>query len=244
MATTNYNLPTISGNMTADVVRDVNALAEATDVALKDAVDGKADSTDLSTLNTTVTEHLAENNQSAHGIDNIVGLRSVLDAGSMVLIATLQGNGVATQLDFTNIPQTYKKLIIRMKKIRHTGPSVDQGGINIRINGESAVGSYGGIVIPNSGTSNMNSNLIAFNPIYGVSTMGSYGFIEFPNYNNSDENKIAMCDAITINNTEYVTSSMLRAVTKKTTPITSISIFSHSGFKYDSTSIFELYGVK
>ena len=40
MATPNYNLPTITGNMTADVVRDVNALAVATDSAIKDAVDG------------------------------------------------------------------------------------------------------------------------------------------------------------------------------------------------------------
>lgn len=39
MATTNYNLPTITGNMTADVVRDMNALAEATDGAIKSAVD-------------------------------------------------------------------------------------------------------------------------------------------------------------------------------------------------------------
>ncbi|MDC6266654.1 hypothetical protein [Lysinibacillus fusiformis] len=35
MATTNYNLPTITGNMTADVPRDMNALAEATDDAIK-----------------------------------------------------------------------------------------------------------------------------------------------------------------------------------------------------------------
>ena len=40
MATPNYNLPTITGNMTADVVRDVNALAEATDTAIKAQVDG------------------------------------------------------------------------------------------------------------------------------------------------------------------------------------------------------------
>lgn len=43
MATTNYNLPTITGNMTADVVRDMNALAEATDDAIK-SVSDQADS--------------------------------------------------------------------------------------------------------------------------------------------------------------------------------------------------------
>lgn len=40
MATPNYNLPTITGNMTPNVVRDMNALAEATDAAIKEAVDG------------------------------------------------------------------------------------------------------------------------------------------------------------------------------------------------------------
>lgn len=34
MTTTNFNLPMITGNMTADVVRDMNALAEATDGAI------------------------------------------------------------------------------------------------------------------------------------------------------------------------------------------------------------------
>lgn len=47
MATPNYNLPTISGNLSADVVRDMNALAGATDGAIK-TVDDK------------VTQHLAD----------------------------------------------------------------------------------------------------------------------------------------------------------------------------------------
>lgn len=60
MATTNYNLPTITGNMTADVVRDMNALAEATDDALKGIGDSKANKTDLANLQTQVTTHLDE----------------------------------------------------------------------------------------------------------------------------------------------------------------------------------------
>ena len=38
MPTTRYNLPTITTNMTADVPRDLNALADAVDDALHDAV--------------------------------------------------------------------------------------------------------------------------------------------------------------------------------------------------------------
>lgn len=56
MATPNYNLPTISGNMTADVVRDMNALAEATDSAIKEAIDN----VDLSGINTKLDTHIVD----------------------------------------------------------------------------------------------------------------------------------------------------------------------------------------
>lgn len=56
MATPNYNLPTISGNMTADVVRDMNALAEATDSAIKEAIDN----VDLSGINTKLDAHIKD----------------------------------------------------------------------------------------------------------------------------------------------------------------------------------------
>ena len=72
MATTNYNLPTITGNMTADVVRDMNALAVATDEAIKEAVDG----VDLSTVtqqigdvDQRVTTHLAEDDEHNRFVD-------------------------------------------------------------------------------------------------------------------------------------------------------------------------------
>lgn len=72
MATTNYNLPTITGNMTADVVRDMNALAEATDGAIKEAVDGVDLSTvtqQIDAVDQRVTTHLADkakHNQFMH----------------------------------------------------------------------------------------------------------------------------------------------------------------------------------
>ncbi|MED1906106.1 hypothetical protein, partial [Cytobacillus firmus] len=73
MATTKLSLPTISGNLTADVVRDMNALAEAVDSKAGAAhglatlgADGKVPSTqlnvDTSTLATKqeVAEHQAD----------------------------------------------------------------------------------------------------------------------------------------------------------------------------------------
>lgn len=59
MATPNYNLPTISGNMTVDVVRDMNALATATDGAIKTAV-GSIDLSKIDQVDNRLTAHLDE----------------------------------------------------------------------------------------------------------------------------------------------------------------------------------------
>lgn len=59
MATPNYNLPTISGNMTADVVRDMNALATATDGAIKTAV-SSIDLTKIDQVDSRLTAHLED----------------------------------------------------------------------------------------------------------------------------------------------------------------------------------------
>lgn len=79
MPTENFNLPLIADNMANDVVRDMNALAEATDDALKGLGDGKANSTDLTMLDNKVTTHLDESNANAHQISNITNLQQTLD---------------------------------------------------------------------------------------------------------------------------------------------------------------------
>ena len=60
MATTNYSLPTITGDMTADVVRDLNALADAVDVAIKQAV-GTVDLSEIENAINELREHVADN---------------------------------------------------------------------------------------------------------------------------------------------------------------------------------------
>jgi hypothetical protein len=70
MATTNYNLPTITGNMNADVVRDMNALAEATDTAIKQAVG----SVDLSVVEGEIAD--VSNDLTAHLADGVKHITS------------------------------------------------------------------------------------------------------------------------------------------------------------------------
>lgn len=100
MATTNYNLPTITGNMTADVVRDMNALANATDAAIKTAVDGVDLSVieqDISEVNNTLTSHLtdlAKHNQFINAenikIQVVLGWNSVLNCPTMDYVEVVE----------------------------------------------------------------------------------------------------------------------------------------------------------
>lgn len=89
MATENYNLPTITGNMAADVVRDVNALAEATDTAIKaavDSVDLSQIEQEISAVDTKINEHL--DNDASLTKKGHVQLSNSINSTSETLAAT------------------------------------------------------------------------------------------------------------------------------------------------------------
>lgn len=111
MATPNYNLPTISGNMTADVVRDMNALAEATDSAIKEAVDN----VDLSAVDTKISTHLA---------DDVNHIRSAVDTGT----------ANAKVVTLNPVPTVYKDLM----GITFKNAVQNTGAVTINVNGLGA----------------------------------------------------------------------------------------------------------
>ena len=105
MATTNYNLPTITGNMTADVVRDMNALAVATDSALKDAVDG-IDLTNIEqsieSVDGRLTTHLDESLvKTVGGTETalIIPIANLVDGYPITFIASADNSGSATTIN-------------------------------------------------------------------------------------------------------------------------------------------------
>lgn len=85
MPTNNYNLPTISGDEVVDIVGDMNALANATDAALKKVEDGGLDPYVLPTASRTVKGGILVGD----------GL-SITQAG--VLSTTSQGGGGTTTI--------------------------------------------------------------------------------------------------------------------------------------------------
>ncbi|WP_427110848.1 hypothetical protein [Lysinibacillus xylanilyticus] len=82
MATPNYNLPTISGNMAADVVRDMNALAEASDSAIK-------------TVDTKLTEFTSDVTASTKWLGKVGGTANALTANFAGITAYKDGMGVS-----------------------------------------------------------------------------------------------------------------------------------------------------
>lgn len=119
MATTNYNLPTITGNMTADVVRDFNALAEATDTAIKvavDSVDLSQIEQEISAVDTKVNEHLADYAQ----------FKSETESGKVSKSGdTMQG-----------ILTAHSNTSYTLRQVRNIVLSTDDADVNAMLNGD------------------------------------------------------------------------------------------------------------
>lgn len=119
MATENYNLPTITGNMTADVVRDVNALAEATDTAIKvavDSVDLSQIEQEISAVDTKVNEHLADYAQ----------FKSETESGKVSKSGdTMQG-----------ILTAHSNTSYTLRQVRNIVLSTDDADVNAMLNGD------------------------------------------------------------------------------------------------------------
>jgi len=82
MATPNYNLPTISGNMAADVVRDMNALADATDGAIK-------------TVDTKLSQHTSDVTANTKWLGIVGGTANALTANFDGLTSYKDGMGIS-----------------------------------------------------------------------------------------------------------------------------------------------------
>ena len=130
MATTNYNLPTITGNMNADVVRDMNALAEATDAAIKTAVDGvdlSAVEGEIATVSGDLATHLADK-ANPHGVTK-----------SQVGLGNVENYGVATQVEAEEGISDLKfmtPLKVKQAITKFTPKNVPNGFLGLDENGE------------------------------------------------------------------------------------------------------------
>lgn len=143
MATTNYNLPTITGNMNADVVRDMNALAEATDGAIKTAIDG----VDLSAVEDEIAEvsgnlatHLADG--AAHGIGDKTTLLTTNKTSIVSALNELFTNANNGKSDIASVigsPATSANTFAQLKT--HIQNSKDELALNLSDKGQTSISS-------------------------------------------------------------------------------------------------------
>jgi hypothetical protein len=164
---------------------------------------------------------------------------------SMTLISTITVSGGAGRIDFTNIPQTFTDLVLKISG-RGSGTSGVFSEFGIFLNDSST--SYSGKLLYGFGTSVASQNQAAGYINYYVpnssttsNTFGS-GEVYFPNYTSS-ANKSLSIDYVTENNATDATMGIAAHLWSNTAAITKISIAS-GVVSLLNTSTASLYGIK
>jgi hypothetical protein len=169
----------------------------------------------------------------------------------MVAIQTVTvGSGGAANIEFTNIPQTYTDLIIKLSA--RVSTAADWDDLKIAINGSTTDSEYtwralygysGSTVGSNTATNNTNARLqgsASANNATG-STFGSWEMY-IPNYAGSN-NKSVSTDYVTENNSTATIMGLATNLRTVTAAITSFRILTSSGSNFAQHSTATLYGV-
>jgi len=170
---------------------------------------------------------------------------------NMVAIQTVTvGSGGAANIEFTNIPQTYTDLIIKLSA--RVSTAADWDDLKIAINGSTTDSEYtwralygysGSTVGSNTATNNTNARLqgsASANNATG-STFGSWEMY-IPNYAGSN-NKSVSTDYVTENNSTATIMGLATNLRTVTAAITSFRILTSSGSNFAQHSTATLYGV-
>jgi hypothetical protein len=174
-----------------------------------------------------------------------------VDPGAMIPLATtIVGSGGTSSVTFSNIPQVYEHLQIRMiAQVSLGSDPGGGGGLGLRFNGDSGTnytrhlfGSYG-TGLEGYGEANTNTALIERFP-YRLTNNSIYGgaVCDILDYKNGNKNKTIRNLGGWDNNSSgeiYFNSSVWRS----TSAITSIEVYS-SSYLLKEYSHIALYGIK
>jgi hypothetical protein len=159
------------------------------------------------------------------------------------IATTLVGSGGVSSVTFSNIPNTYKHLQIRVLDAGGTGS--DYGYSQIRVNGDSGSNYsrhllYGdGATAQAFGAASQTGALISSASL--SSGKFSAGVIDFLDYGNTNKYKtIRALSGVDLNGSGSVVFGS--SVWMNSSPITSITLISYSTFQQHSR--FSLYGIK
>ena len=164
-------------------------------------------------------------------------------------IATVTGNGSATELSFTSIPGTYKSLQIR----GFSGVAGGVGFTSLEFNGDSATNYATHRIYADGSTVGAGGNTARANTFYSIFNGGntvaanSGSIIDIHDYAVSTKYKTVRSFTgldTNGNGTDYAFLQLTSAVWMSTAAITSIKLIVGNGSAFNSTTTFALYGIK
>lgn len=165
----------------------------------------------------------------------------------MELISSVTvGAGGAANITFSAIPGTYTDLVI-LTSLRDTTAGNGDGGINIRLNGDSGSnysgrflgGTGSSTAYGTTGTTSIANNGYGGNPNSGTTAWGNTMFY-IANYA-SNTNKTVRFDAVGETQATSANMSIVGGVWSNTAAITSITLLASTLYQQNSTAY--LYGI-
>jgi len=179
----------------------------------------------------------------------LIGSFAAVAGGSFEPIATVTGNGSATELSFTSIPATYSSLQIRGV----SGVAGAVGFTSLQFNNDSGTNYATHRLFADGSTVGAGGNTARSNTFYSIFNGGntvaanSGSIIDIHDYASTTKNKTvrSFTGLDTNGNTsDYAFLQLTSAVWLSTAAITSIKLIVGNGSAFNSSSVFALYGIK
>lgn len=167
---------------------------------------------------------------------------------SLISSTTVGASPVAT-ISFTNIPQEFDSLVIKLTNRNNDGSAWSQG--QMTINADATTSNYSGKYLGYA-----NGSIVAYTQpttfgnyfqgyTEGTGTTGYFGAMEivFPNYKLSRYKNYSVSSVIANNNTQ-VYFGTFAGIWSSTAAITSIELKNYSSLTWQQNTIATLYGIK
>lgn len=160
-------------------------------------------------------------------------------------IETIEVASLVTSVTFSNIPQGYTNLIVKISARSSDGNTDD--GTNIYLNNDTTTGNYSFRRLRGTGSSaisdSSSSSYRWFQVPASTATTNTFGNLEayIPNYTSSNYKSVSI-DMITENNATAAAAGIVAGFWNSTSAITSVTIASGGNY-FLTNSTFTLYGV-